>query len=56
MRFTTYSSLKGLVQGRDSQAQPLTGAMSFGLGAGAGFVTVCECMLFGRISGWIVLV
>lgn len=41
VRFTTYSSLKQLVQGSAPAGQPLPGGVTFGLGAVAGVVTVC---------------
>lgn len=42
VRFTTYSSLKQLVQGSAPAGQPLPGGVTFGLGALAGIVTVCQ--------------
>lgn len=45
VRFTTYSSLKQLVQGSAPAGQPLPGGVTFGLGALAGIVTVCQSLL-----------
>jgi solute carrier family 25 citrate transporter 1 len=41
VRFTTYSTLKQLVQGNGPPGQPLPGGVTFGIGAIAGIVTVC---------------
>jgi solute carrier family 25 (mitochondrial citrate transporter), member 1 len=50
VRFTTYATLKQLVQGTARPGQPLPSAITFGIGAIAGLVTVyttmpLECVL-----------
>ncbi|KAF8877567.1 mitochondrial tricarboxylate transporter [Gymnopilus junonius] len=44
VRFTTYSTLKQFVQGAARPGQPLPGAITFGIGAIAGLVTVYTTM------------
>ncbi|PPQ65529.1 hypothetical protein CVT26_000486 [Gymnopilus dilepis] len=44
VRFTTYSTLKQFVQGTARPGQPLPGAITFGIGAIAGLVTVYTTM------------
>jgi len=44
VRFTTYATLKQLVQGTTRPGQPLPSAMTFGIGAIAGLVTVYTTM------------
>lgn len=42
VRFTSYATLKQLVQGNVSPGSPLPGWITFGIGATAGVITVCE--------------
>lgn len=44
VRFTTYSTLKQFVQGSARPGQPLPSAITFGIGAIAGLVTVYTTM------------
>ena len=53
VRFTTYTTLKQLVQGQGRAGQPVSSVMTFGIGAVAGLVTVyttmpLECVRFTR--------
>ncbi|CDZ96343.1 mitochondrial tricarboxylate transporter [Phaffia rhodozyma] len=50
VRFTTYSTLKQLVQGNGPPGQPLPGGVTFGIGALAGIVTVYSTMPFDVIK------
>ncbi|KAL7410051.1 mitochondrial tricarboxylate transporter [Mrakia frigida] len=50
VRFTTYSTLKQLVQGSGPPGQALPGGVTFGLGAIAGIVTVYTTMPFDVIK------
>lgn len=43
VRFGTYSTLKNFVSGSARPGQSLPGGITFGIGAVAGIVTVCEC-------------
>lgn len=42
MRFSSYSTIKQLVQGNVVPGSQLPGWMTFGIGATAGVITVCE--------------
>ncbi|KAI0655688.1 mitochondrial tricarboxylate transporter [Cubamyces menziesii] len=44
VRFTTYTTLKQLVQGQGRAGQPVSSVMTFGIGAVAGLVTVYTTM------------
>ncbi|KAI0702749.1 mitochondrial tricarboxylate transporter [Earliella scabrosa] len=44
VRFTTYTTLKQLVQGQGRAGQPISSVMTFGIGAVAGLVTVYTTM------------
>lgn len=43
VRFTSYSTLKQLVQGNNTPGVQLPAWITFGIGATAGVITVCEC-------------
>lgn len=43
VRFSSYSTLKQLVQGNVPAGSQLPGWMTFGIGSMAGIITVCEC-------------
>lgn len=51
VRFGTYSTLKNFVQGSARPGQSLPGGITFGIGAVAGIVTVCECRGPNQILG-----
>jgi solute carrier family 25 citrate transporter 1 len=42
VRFSSYSTLKQLVQGNSPAGSQLPGWMTFGIGSVAGVITVCE--------------
>ena len=44
VRFTTYTTLKQMVQGQGRPGQPISSATTFGIGAIAGLVTVYTTM------------
>ena len=44
VRFTTYTTLKQMVQGQSRPGQPISSATTFGIGAIAGLVTVYTTM------------
>jgi solute carrier family 25 citrate transporter 1 len=41
VRFTSYSTLKQLVQGNNTPGSQLPAWLTFGIGASAGVITVC---------------
>ena len=52
VRFTSYSTLKQLVQGNNTPGSQLPAWLTFGIGASAGVITVCtssrlKCHLIG---------
>ena len=52
VRFTSYSTLKQLVQGSNTPGSQLPAWLTFGIGASAGVITVCmssrlKCHLVG---------
>jgi len=42
VRFTSYSTLKQLVQGNNTPGSQLPAWLTFGIGASAGVITVCK--------------
>ena len=42
VRFSSYSTLKQFVQGNSRPGQQLPSVVTFGIGAAAGIITVCE--------------
>ena len=53
VRFTTYTTLKQLVQGAARPEQQLPAGITFGIGAVAGLVTVCHTT--SRVRSYILL-
>ena len=48
VRFTSYSTLKQLVQGNNTPGSQLPAWLTFGIGASAGVITVCESSSYQR--------
>ena len=53
VRFTSYSTLKQLVQGNNTPGSQLPAWLTFGIGASAGVITVCTYLTLRLI--WMVL-
>jgi solute carrier family 25 citrate transporter 1 len=47
VRFTSYSTLKQLVQGNNTPGSQLPAWLTFGIGASAGVITVCTSSHLG---------